>query len=237
MSEEGTFPCQICRKECYHTELFPAEQIRPIFNDFIRLRHPEWTKEGYLCFEDLRKLRREHVAHLVEKDRGELSELDQSVFESLKEHELLSQNINSKFERTLSFGEKIADKVAHFGGSWTFILGFFGVLMLWMLLNLLMVESQAFDPYPFIFLNLVLSCLAAIQAPVIMMSQNRQAERERLRADDDYCTNLKAELEIRQLHAKLDQFMKKQWERILELQQIQIDLAEEFLDHKKKSKD
>lgn len=221
--------CQICQKEFPLNELYPAELVRESIIDLIRLEHPEWSHHGFICLDDLRYFRSLHVKHLIEKDRGELSALDNMVIESLKEHELLSENINTKFDRQLTFGEKIADKVAKFGGSWGFILSFLGIIVVWMLINTYFSFRGAFDPYPFILLNLVLSCLAAIQAPIIMMSQNRQAEKDRFKLDDDYCVNLKSELEIRQLHAKFDVFMRKQWERILELQEIQIELAEDVL--------
>jgi uncharacterized membrane protein len=129
-------------------------------------------------------------------------------------------------ERNPTFGERVADKVATFGGSWTFILSFLGVLIVWMGINVVGLFSQPFDPYPFILLNLVLSCLAALQAPVIMMSQRRQEEKDRLRSENDYMINLRAELEIRQLHEKIDHQMAHQWERLAEMQQIQIELLE-----------
>jgi len=145
----------------------------------------------------------------------------------LREQETLTENLNLAFEKDLSFGARVADRVATFGGSWTFIILFFIVLVLWMLVNTTIVLAHPFDPYPFILLNLVLSCLAAIQAPIIMMSQNRQEARDRLRSENDYQVNLKAELEIRHLHEKLDVLLKHQWQKLLEIQQIQIDLMKE----------
>jgi len=121
----------------------------------------------------------------------------------------------------------MADHVAAFGGSWTFILSFCGLLVIWMLLNVTGVLFKIFDPYPFILLNLVLSCLAALQAPIIMMSQRRQESKDRLRGENDYRVNLKAELEIRQLHEKIDHHLAHQWERLAEMQQIQIEMLEE----------
>ncbi|MBN1253205.1 MAG: DUF1003 domain-containing protein [Bacteroidales bacterium] len=177
-----------------------------------------------------------HIDNLLKSQKGELSELDNIVLNSLKEHELISENVNKKFQKELTFGQKTADKVARFGGSWIFILIFFVFLITWMGYNTFVLFHKPFDPYPYILLNLILSSLAAVQAPIIMMSQNRQAEKDRLQSDDDYVTNLKAELEIRQLHAKLDQFMKSGWDRLLEIQQIQIDLAEELLKSNNKKK-
>lgn len=124
-------------------------------------------------------------------------------------HELLSgkvsKDINNVHDENLSYGQKTADKIASFGGSWTFIIGFLAVLLLWIVINTIILVSRPFDPYPFVFLNLVLSCLAAIQAPIIMMSQNRQTEKDRLTANNDYLVNLKSELIIEDLHYKLDE--------------------------------
>jgi len=122
--------------------------------------------------------------------------------ELLRTH--VSRNLNEEEEERLTFGERIADRVAAFGGSWTFIILFFCILLTWMAVNAYLLAARPFDPYPFILLNLVLSTLAALQAPVIMMSQNRQATKDRLKADLDYQINLKAELEVAQLHGKID---------------------------------
>jgi uncharacterized membrane protein len=119
--------------------------------------------------------------------------------------------------------------VASFGGSWRFILVFAAVMVAWMALNTWLLAQEAFDPFPYILLNLMLSCLAAVQAPVIMMSQNRQEARDRARARNDYLVNLKAELEIRLLHEKLDHLLRHQWERLLEIQEIQIELMNELV--------
>lgn len=146
---------------------------------------------------------------------------------SLRTHELVAENPEEE-EGPLSFGQRLSDRMADFGGSWRFILLFLGVLLLWMLANALLLRRAAFDPYPFILLNLVLSCIAALQAPVIMMSQRRQEERDRRRSQSDYQINLKAELEIRYLHEKVDHLLKNNSERMLEIQQIQIDLMREI---------
>lgn len=121
----------------------------------------------------------------------------------------------------------MSDHLASFGGSWTIIIIFFGILLVWMAFNLFIIEQERFDPYPFILLNLVLSCLAAIQAPIIMMSQKRQEAKDRLRSENDYRVNLKAELEIRHLHEKIDHILTRQWERLAEIQQIQLELMQD----------
>ena len=124
--------------------------------------------------------------------------------------------------------------MASFGGSWAFIIIFGSVLLAWIVVNSVVLMRRPFDPYPYILLNLILSCLAAIQAPIIMMSQNRQEARDRLRAEHDYEVNLKAEIEIRQLHVKLDQLINHSWHRLLDIQQVQIDLMEELAEFRKK---
>jgi uncharacterized membrane protein len=130
-------------------------------------------------------------------------------------------------ERT--FGQRMADKLASFGGSWGFIIFFLSFITIWIIINVVFLLSKAFDPYPFILLNLILSCIAALQAPVIMMSQNRQEEKDRIRAKKDYMINLKSELEIRMLHEKMDHLIIHQQQRLLEIQQIQIDMMQEIM--------
>jgi uncharacterized membrane protein len=185
------------------------------------------------CFPDLGAFRRDYVKHTLECEIGELTTLDHEVIESLREHEVLSENIEKQFERKLTFGEHLSDKIAEFGGSWKFILAFGGVLAVWIIINGILLATRAFDPYPFILLNLILSCLAALQAPIIMMSQNWAEARDRLRAENDYKVNLKAELEIRHLHEKIDHLLRRQYNRLFEIQQIQIELLEEISQRKR----
>ena len=160
---------------------------------------------------------------------GELSTLELDVMRSMKDQGLLAKNVNVEFDRKSTLGERLADKVAEFGGSWRFIITFFIVMVMWIIMNSVLLLRKPFDPYPFILLNLVLSCLAAIQAPIIMMSQNRQEAKDRLRSEHDYQINLKAELEIRFLHEKIDHLLAQQWQRLVEIQQIQMDLMEELV--------
>ena len=141
----------------------------------------------------------------------------------------VARNISREFDAQLTFGERLADHVAVVGGSWTFI-GSFGVfLVIWMCINAFVLLKNAFDPYPFILLNLVLSCLAALQAPIIMMSQNRQAEVDRMQAQHDYEVNIKAELEILQLHEKINELRDQDWANLLEIQQQQIELLQKMV--------
>jgi uncharacterized membrane protein len=217
--------CQICGAT---TKLRRAAIVRPSVVEEIRREHPGWSDAGFICHADLARYRTQHVEGILEGERGELTALERQVIESLARHEILSANVDAEFEGELTLGERLADRVANFGGSWRFILIFGSVLVVWILLNTALVVFGRFDPYPFILLNLVLSCIAAVQAPVIMMSQNRVEARDRLRADHDYRVNLKAELEIRHLHEKLDHLLSHQWERLIEVQQVQIELLEEL---------
>ena len=221
--------CEICEQKFAIDELFPMEAVRHSVLVSAQKHHPHLDTGGYICPKDLRQLRTHHIECLLEKERGDLSKLEKDVLKSIKEHDVLTRNINKRFDKGLTWGQKLADQIAHFGGSWTFIISFLLFITVWMAINTVFWFSDSFDPYPFILLNLFLSCLAALQAPVIMMSQNRQAAKERMRSDYEYSINLKAELEIRQLHSKMDQFTRNQWERHLEFQQMQIDLAEEML--------
>lgn len=225
--------CEICKQEFSYKKLFPINLIRNSILDTLCRKHPNIDTNGFLCYPDLREIRAEHIEEIVRQDKGTLSNLEREVLESLSSQDILVENVNKKFERKLTFGQRAADKVARFGGSWKFILLFIALLIVWMIINTFFFTEEGFDPYPFILLNLVLSCLAAIQAPIIMMSQNRQAQRDRMQANEEYCTNLKAELEIQHLHSKLDLFMKNQWESLLELQKIQIELTEDLILHKK----
>ena len=212
--------------------LMPGQLVRDSVIDVIKKDHPDWSSEGYICLDDLNNYRGIYVADVLEKEKGELSALDKQVLASLRKHETLSKNIDKEFETELTFGERIADKVAEFGGSWTFIITFFSILLVWILINAIVLLSRAFDPFPFILLNLVLSCLAAIQAPIIMMSQNRQETKDRLRGEQDYRVNLKAELMIKHLNQKMDELLSNQWARLLEIQQIQVQLMEQLLKKK-----
>ncbi len=220
--------CQVCGRTLPRRDLEYAALVRPSVAEHIAREHPDWSAAGYVCRDDLARYRRRHIEALVAEERGEISTIDRSVIESMAQYETLAKDVDKEFQGGLSFGERVADRVADLGGSWPFILVFLGFLVVWMLVNGILLVTRPFDPFPFILLNLVLSCIAALQAPVIMMSQNRQEARDRLRAQNDYRVNLKAELEIRQLGEKLDYLVQRQWERLLEIQEIQIDLMNEL---------
>jgi uncharacterized membrane protein len=220
--------CQICGQTKSGSELVPAALVRPRLVERIRSELPAWSPEGFICHDDLNRLRGDYVQDLLADEKGEVSSLERSVVESLARHETLAEDVDAQFQKKLTLGERMADRIADFGGSWTFILSFGGFILVWVVINTIVLIARPFDPYPFILLNLFLSCLAAIQAPIIMMSQNRQEARDRLRSENDYRVNLKAELEIRHLHEKLDHLLQHQWERLIEIQQIQIELMNEL---------
>lgn len=166
---------------------------------------------------------------LLEHGRHDLSVIERELLERLARRPPLSRDPQAEYEQGLTLGQRLADRIARFGGSWGFIILFALVLAAWVVLNTLVLLRHPFDPYPFIFLNLILSMLAAVQAPVIMMSQNRQAEKDRVTAAHDYEVNLKAELEIMSLHDKLDRMRDEQLAAMLEQQHRQLALIERLL--------
>lgn len=232
-NQEKKIICEVCHKLQKPSDAFPLEIVHePVFK-LIQEDHPGISRKGFICPTDLNAYRMKFIKKTLEEEKGELTALEEEVVRSIQEQETVSKNINEAYEERLTFGERLSDRLASGGGSWKFIIGFGCVLVLWISLNTLFIMRKPFDPYPFILLNLVLSCLAAIQAPVIMMSQNRQDSRDRLRSEYDYRVNLKAELEIRYLHQKLDHFLKREWQTMLEIQEIQIDLMRESFGEKK----
>jgi uncharacterized membrane protein len=228
--------CRICGKTFESESLFPAELIRAPIARLIKKDYPEWDYKGSVCLTDLKHYRSIYLSQLIKIEKGETKSLEKDVKKSLEEYELISENINDAYNEKLTYGERLADKIASFGGSWKFIIIFGAVLLIWIGINSwLLLMKKPFDPYPFILLNLILSCLAAIQAPIIMMSQNRHAAKDKLKADNEYKINLKAELEIRHINDKIDFLLVKQWQRLLEIQEFQTQLMEELVGSKGKS--
>ena len=225
---EKNLVCQICKKQKKLSELIPAELVSRPVSETIQQEYPQWSSDGYICLSDLNRFRAQHVKNVLKTEKGELSSLENQVMKSLAEHEILSKNINEEFDQKQTLGEKLADRLATTAGSWRFIIGFTTMLIVWIFINSIILYWRPFDPYPFILLNLVLSCIAAIQAPIILMSQNREEAKDRLRSEHDYRVNLKAELEIRHLHEKIDHLLINQWQRLLEIQEIQVELMEEL---------
>jgi uncharacterized membrane protein len=227
-SEDQSYKCTVCGKTFHAHDVVPGVLIREPIAQTILQDYPEWSPEKYICRTDLERIRTKYIHSLLESEKGELTSLEKEVIRSLQEHQLLSMNVEAEFEQRWTLGERLADRIAAFGGSWTFLILFGIFIALWIGMNSVLLLWRSVDPYPFILLNLVLSCLAAIQAPIIMMSQNRQEAKDRLRSQHDYQVNLKAELEIRHLHEKIDHLLSRQWERLVQIQEVQLDLLSEL---------
>ncbi len=224
--------CRICSESHRTDDLVAAELVPGPIAELIRREHPEFGADGWICRRDLARYRAQFDEKILAEEKGELTNLEEEVIRDLREQDILAANVDETFDRAEGFGARLADRVAEVGGSWGFVLGFFGFLLVWIGINAVVLLGRPFDPYPFILLNLLLSCLAAIQAPIIMMSQNRQEAKDRLRAEHDYQVNLKAELEVRLLSERVDRLLSHQWRRLLEIQQIQLELMEE-LEHRR----
>ena len=215
-----------------HADLMPLELVRLPIRELIEKDHPACQEGSWICRTDLNRYRAKYVQTLLEEERGELTGLEREVLDDLAAQQLTTHNPNAEIEEVATLGDRLADRLAAFGGSWRFILTFAGILVLWIAVNSLALGRQGFDPYPYILLNLVLSCLAALQAPVIMMSQNRQEAKDRLRSEHDYQVNLKSEIEIRMLSERLDRLITHQWQRLLDIQEIQVELMEHHEDRR-----
>lgn len=219
----------ISKKGILPGEEVQGQDIREGIYKLVKSEFPEFSDKSFISIEELNKFRRLYLTKLVEQEKGELAVIDLDVMVAIRDNSILSENLEEKTQSKLTLGQRLADKIATFGGSWTFIIIFFSFLALWIAINVWLLTLKAFDPYPFILLNLILSCLAAIQAPIIMMSQNRQEEKDRYRAEHDYKINLKAELEIKLLSEKIDHLLVHQNKKLLEIQEVQIDYLEDLM--------
>ena len=226
-SRPAQIPCSVCGRSFRPSQIVPGVLVLDPLAELIRKSHPDWSPDAGICRPDLRRFRSEYLESLLLRERGELSELEEEVLRGMEEEGTIVARLSEEPAATLTLGQRLADRIATLGGSWRFIVGFGVVLAVWIALNTMQWVARPFDPYPFILLNLVLSCLAALQAPVIMMSQRRLEERDRSRAQNDYRINLRAELEIRMLSRRLDHLLTHQWQRLLEIQQLQLDLLEQ----------
>ena len=224
--------CAITGQEVPDNAAVPLRVLPPLLHGYIRHRYPDLPEDAWISRSALDELRSGYIEAALQSEIGEITELEREVIDSLRDREVLTERPQSEDEedRAATFGEKLSDRIADFGGSWSFILIFTGFLAVWILLNALQLfGGKAVDPYPFILLNLLLSCVAALQAPIIMMSQNRQEAHDRKRAMQDYQINLKAELEIRHLHEKIDHLLLTHSERLMEIQQYQTELLQRIL--------
>lgn len=231
-----TFRSDLSNKEFPISDKVSARTIRHSILAIIQKDNPLFSHDGYLSLSELNEYREKYISEYLVKETGELTDLEETVLTSLKDNSTLTDKIEGDDQQVLTTGQKIADKVASFGGSWTFIISFGVLIFIWIVTNVFWLANKSFDPYPFILLNLILSCLAALQAPVIMMSQNRQEEKDRERAKKDYMINLKSEVEIRTLHEKIDHFITNQQQELLELQKVQIEMMNDILSHVEKGK-
>jgi uncharacterized membrane protein len=225
----GNFISDLSGKEFPENQKVQAHQIKSGILSKIKQENPGFNEAGCLSISELNEYGNRYIQSTLELEVGTLSQLEKEVLEALHKNKLISDDVDETIDEALTYGQRLADKIASFGGSWIFIIFFFCILFGWIGLNLYFF-SRPFDPFPFILLNLILSCLAALQAPVIMMSQNRQEEKDRERSKHDYQVNLKAELEIRMLHEKIDHLILHQQQRLFEIQQIQLDMLKEIKD-------
>lgn len=224
----GTFRSDLSNTEYPLSERISARTIRGSILELIQKENPDFNESCHLSIGELNNYREKYLSDMMQQQLGELSNLDKTVLNSLNEKKLLSDQLEEQ-ETADTLGQRVADRVATFGGSWTFIISFMTFLLAWIAFNAFFLLNKGFDPYPFILLNLILSCLAALQAPVIMMSQNRQEEKDRERAKKDYMINLKSEVEIRLLHDKIDHLIIHQQQELLEMQKIQLDTMKDLL--------
>jgi len=224
-----TFKSDISGKKFPLSEKVSGSSVRKSVFDLIKKDNPDFKKEMYLSDNELNTYREKYIEVFLSKQIGELTSMEKTVLDSLKDQTTLTDKLDGDEFQVMTYGQRIADKVASFGGSWTFIISFCVFLLVWICINIYWLGNKGFDPYPFILLNLILSSLAAIQAPVIMMSQNRQEDKDRERGKNDYMINLKSELEVRMLHEKVDHLIINQQQEVLEIHKVQIDLMNDIL--------
>jgi len=228
MRERTMNKCKICGNEFDGNELISGHGIPHQIENMILSDYPGWTDYDLICKNDFEKYRIRHVKSLIEEEESDLRTLESDVIRSISDNEMISSNVNTDYKEIVTVGNRISDKVATFGGSWSFIILFFVTLLAWILVNSSALIFHPFDLYPFILMNLILSCIAAIQAPIIMMSQNRQEKKDRFRAENDYKINLKSEIEIRTLHEKVDHLLLVQWSKLMEIQNLQLEVLEDI---------
>ena len=233
MSSKSTFISSISKKEFPLFEKVSGVLIKDPILSLIQKEYPFFNSDSMLALSELNVFREQYITSYLEREINEISSIERKVIQSLKEEKSLVTEIEDAPD-SRTYGQIIADKVADFGGSWTFIISFMFFLFGWIIINVVVLVDKGFDPYPFILLNLILSCIAALQAPVIMMSQNRQEEKDRERSKKDFMINLKSELEIRMLHEKLDHLIMHQQQELIEIQKIQIDMMNDILERIKK---
>ncbi|QSW89769.1 MULTISPECIES: DUF1003 domain-containing protein [Flavobacterium] len=233
MKNNAVFKSAISGDSFSESEKICGKDIHNPILSLIVKDHPSFCDTDCISVQELNEYRQKYISNYLSTEIGMLSDLEKSVIASLKEDKSIV-NIVEDEEETRNIGQIVADKVADFGGSWTFIISFVVFIAVWIGSNVYILMNKGFDPYPFILLNLILSCIAALQAPVIMMSQNRQEEKDRNRAKKDYMINLKSELEIRMIHDKIDHLIMHQQQELIEIQKVQIEMMNDILNQIKK---
>ena len=219
----------ISKKKLSADTAYRGDYLRRELVALIKEDYPDFNDECYIDADELNQYRKKYLTRLIASETQDLDDLEKEVLDAISSHTILTENIELEIEKELTLGQKMADVIAGFGGSWIFIGIFFAFVFGWMVLNISFLFTKPFDPYPFILLNLILSCLAAIQAPIIMMSQNRLEDKDRKRGEHDYKVNLKAELEIRLLNEKIDHLILQQSKKLLTIQELQTDYLEDIL--------
>ena len=233
MKNNQTFKSDISGISFPESEKIYGRAIHDPILGLIKKEYPDFDAEDCISINELNVYRQKYISNYLSSEIGALSAMEKNVISSLKEDKSIVSIVEEE-EETRNLGQKVADKVADFGGSWTFIISFVVFISIWIGSNVFIFMNKGFDPYPFILLNLILSCVAALQAPVIMMSQNRQEEKDRNRAKKDFMINLKSELEIRLIHDKIDHLIMHQQQELIEIQKVQIEMMNDILDQIKK---
>ncbi|AWK05235.1 hypothetical protein HYN56_13725 [Flavobacterium crocinum] len=233
MKNSQTFKSAISGLSFAENEKVCGKSIHDPILGLIKKEFPDFNDDDCIAVNELNLYRQKYISNYLSTEISELSAMEKNVISSLKEDKSIVSIVEDE-EETRNLGQRVADKVADFGGSWTFIISFVIFITIWIGSNVFIFLNKGFDPYPFILLNLILSCVAALQAPVIMMSQNRQEEKDRNRAKKDYMINLKSELEIRMIHDKIDHLIMHQQQELIEIQKVQIEMMNDILDQIKK---
>ncbi|MBW1656288.1 DUF1003 domain-containing protein [Flavobacterium quisquiliarum] len=233
MKNGQTFKSAISGLSFAESEKIYGKSIHDPILGLIKKEYPDFKEEDCIAVNELNLYRQKYISNYLSTEIGALSAMERNVIDSLKEDKSIVSLVEDE-EENRNLGQRVADKVADFGGSWTFIISFVVFITIWIASNVYVFLDKGFDPYPFILLNLILSCVAALQAPVIMMSQNRQEEKDRNRAKKDYMINLKSELEIRLIHDKIDHLIMHQQQELIEIQKVQIEMMNDILNQIKK---
>jgi len=233
MKNNKTFKSAISGLSFSENEKICGKSIHDPILGLIKKEFPDFNDYDCIAVNELNVYRQQYISNYLSTEIGALSAMEKSVISSLKQDKSIVSIVEDE-EEVRNLGQRVADRVADFGGSWTFIISFVVFIAIWIGSNVYILSNKGFDPYPFILLNLILSCVAALQAPVIMMSQNRQEEKDRNRAKKDYMINLKSELEIRMIHDKIDHMIMHQQQELIEIQKVQIEMMNDILDQIKK---